>query len=126
MLLKLEKESDKGVFFHLRFLIYIYREDIHRGTEWNSSQNKRKWSNNQQYDTVIIARNSQELHILLDEINSNRRTEGQKINDEKTKIIVVSRNVSPPTNIEVDVNIMERMEKFKNLGIWIQNPKQSP
>lgn len=64
----------------------------------------------------LLPENSHKLEILLEGINAKGRTKGLNINTEKMKLMVIKRNVIPPTNIKVDGNIMKKVEKLKYLG----------
>ena len=70
-------------------------------------------------DTVIIANSQQGLQTLINAITREGDAYGLKINTEKTKTMVISKNKNVNTNITIYNKRIEHVNKFRYLGCWI-------
>lgn len=81
------------------------------------------WINNIRYadDTVLIADNIEDLQELVNKIGEQSKSMGLNINIQKTKFMIISRNLKEFENATITFDTMpiERVDKFKYLGIWL-------
>lgn len=70
-------------------------------------------------DTVIIANSPEGLQRLMDAITREGDALGLRINTDKTKTMVVSKNPNLGVNINIYNKQIENVTKFKYLGSWI-------
>ena len=91
-------------------------EDIQEGIKVNG-----RFVNNIRYadDTVIIANSQEGLQNLINAITREGDAFGLKINTEKTKTMVISKNPNMNTNITIYNKRIEQVDKFKYLGCWL-------
>lgn len=78
-------------------------------------------------DTIILANNAQDLQILLDCVHRESEDMGLKININKTKFMAITNNRNVAANIMIAEERIERVNKIKYLGCWINdqwNPDQ--
>ena len=67
-------------------------------------------------DTAIIADNANDLQTLLNTVNEASQQRGLKINTGKTKFMVISRDILPNVDLQLNGEQIERVNKFKYLG----------
>lgn len=72
-------------------------------------------------DTVIIADNPGDLQLMLEAINTRGKLAGLKINGDKTKVMVISRDPVQPLNIRIDNKRIETVSQFKYLGSLVND-----
>lgn len=93
-------------------------EDVEMGIRVNGT-----WINNIRYadDTVLIAENMHDLQQLVDKIGEQSKSMGLNINTKKTKFMIISRNPNMHRNAIITFNAtpLERVDKFKYLGVWL-------
>ena len=81
------------------------------------------WVNNIRYadDTMLIADNVQDLQRLVNIVGEHSRAAGLNINTKKTKFMVITRDPNAFVDSEITFNAMriERVNKFKYLGVWL-------
>jgi len=77
--------------------------------------------NNLRYadDTVLIASTAGELQVLLDRINRVSLQYGIKINERKTKYMVISKQDRVSDNLSLNGEAVERCHHFKYLGCLV-------
>lgn len=102
-------------------LFNLYSEEIFTTALQNAKEGIKvngKRVNNIRYadDTVLIAESEEDLQNLLDKIVYEGETYGIKVNEKKTKIMVVSKNNTPRANIAIGTHCIEQVENFKYLG----------
>nr|CAH7712302.1 unnamed protein product [Callosobruchus chinensis] len=80
-------------------------------------------NNNIRYadDTAIIADNANDLQTLLNSVNETSQQRGLKINTNKTKFMVVSRDNLPNVDLQLNGKQIERVNKFKYLGSMVDD-----
>ena len=91
-------------------------ENIQEGIKVNG-----KLVNNVRYadDTVILANSPEGLQKLMDAITKEGDYLGLKVNTNKTKVLVISKNLNLRANIRIYGKSIEIVSKFKYLGSWI-------
>nr|CAH7716432.1 unnamed protein product [Callosobruchus chinensis]CAH7751816.1 unnamed protein product [Callosobruchus chinensis] len=72
-------------------------------------------------DTAIIADNANDLQTLLNSVNEASQQRGLKINTNKTKFMVVSRDNLPNVDLQLNGTQIERVNKFKYLGSMVDD-----
>lgn len=81
------------------------------------------WINNIRYadDTVLITDNMQDLQRLVNIVGEHSRSVGLNINTKKTKFLVITKDMNAFEDSEITFNTMriERVNKFKYLGVWL-------
>lgn len=70
-------------------------------------------------DQGMVGRSEKELQSIMDNLNGKAAEYDMKINVKKTKVMVVSRNVSVSATIVVDGQPVEQVKQFKYLGCWL-------
>nr|CAH7735352.1 unnamed protein product [Callosobruchus chinensis] len=70
-------------------------------------------------DTAIIADNANDLQTLLNSVNEASQQRSLKINTNKTKFMVVSRDNLPNVDLQLNGQQIERVNKFKYLGSMV-------
>ena len=92
-------------------------EDVEMGVKVNGV-----WINNIRYadDTILITDNIHDLQQLVNKVGEQSRSMGLNINTKKTKFMIISRHLNTFENSTITFNArpIERVEKFKYLGIW--------
>lgn len=110
-------------------LFNVYTENIFRAALNNSegihiggeSVNNIRFAD----DTAILAENQEELQSMLDKIHEESLRWGLTINKSKTKFMVVNKVDVGPVGIALENTSIERVERFKYLGSWI-NDRMDP
>lgn len=64
-------------------------------------------------DTVILAIIIEGLQMLINKIGDVEKTQGLKINIEKTKFTIFSRQLHNSTFLELNESLIKRVFKFK-------------
>ena len=79
--------------------------------------------NNLRYadDTILITNNPQDLQTLLDLVDKECNKMGLNINTAKTKIMSFGLETDPAFEFKLKRKNLERVQKFKYLGSWINN-----
>ena len=70
-------------------------------------------------DTAIISDNEVDLQNLINRITTTCKEYGMALNVKKTKVMVITKGDSVNSNIIVDGEQLEQVEKYKYLGSWI-------
>ena len=76
-------------------------------------------------DTVLLAGNEKDLQCLVDRVSSISQSHGLKININKTKFMIISKQNIENIRIQVEDQNIERVRRFKYLGCWL-NDKWDP
>ena len=72
-------------------------------------------------DTAIIADNANDMQTLINAVNEASQRIGLKINTNKTKFMVVSRDNYQNVYLRLDGEQIERVNKFKYLGCIVND-----
>ena len=67
----------------------------------------------------MVAETEQGLQKIMSALEDTSKTYGMKINTKKTKVMIVSRNKGKQAQIVVGGQVIEQVDKFKYLGVWI-------
>ena len=71
-------------------------------------------------DTVLIAESENKLQLLLQSLNDKCREYGMKLNESKTKVMVLDGGgTNERININVQGRMLEQIEGYSYLGSWI-------
>ena len=70
-------------------------------------------------DKGMVAGSETELQSIMDKLSGKAAEYDMKINANKTKVMVVSREADLRTNIVVDGQPVEQVKQFKYLGSWL-------
>lgn len=73
------------------------------------------------YSTAILADISNDLQLLLNDVNEACKEIGLKMHINKTKFMVVSRNCFSNIHIHISGETIEQVNKSKYLGCLINN-----
>ena len=70
-------------------------------------------------DQAMAADTNNGLQQMMQELNETAKGYGMKINIKKTKVMVVSKRGDVAAEITLDGEKIERVNKYKYLGVWI-------
>lgn len=79
--------------------------------------------NNLRYadDSVLLAESSEDLQILLNAVYASSIQYGLDMNTKKTKYMVVSKKITPQTNLQINHTTVEQVRSYKYLGCTVND-----
>ena len=70
-------------------------------------------------DQAMVATTERGLQKLMDGLSASAKKYDMKVNGKKTKTMLVSKNRGGLVKITVDGQLLEQVNKFKYLGVWM-------